>query len=713
MPDMQDFFPAHFYTNVPLLYILLMIGLSAAYAYFVYHRTVPPITNGYRVFLGFLRGAAVFLILILLFAPQLILEWRYESKAKVAVLIDRSASIALEDRRQEEQEVLAQLTSKLQDRVELIPYFFNTDTFAVNSSQSDSLRFATDIEKGLASVAKARPGLNAMLLISDGNVSAGANPLFSAKRENMPVFTIGLGDSVAPPDIAVNRIEHNKFVYQDKPFEVRVEITGRNTDQHRSKLILRRGNKIIQALAVDIPGDGSSVAVPMTLKSSRLGLNTYSVEIEPLEQETIRENNKKDFSLVVLKGKLKVGLIAGQPSVDAKFIQTTLQDLPGIRISSAIDRPGGGSYLQTVSSVLDSADVLVLCDFPGPFTSQRTLQQVNSALKTENKPLMYLMLSPLPQKRRNFISQRFALSNFRFSPEKFSGQVRRGPLAKAAGSWLNIYDTEEKNSLFWSLLPPVNLFVRSVRAGNGVQSLLLAAGDDKPVPVLLSTRGGNSKNLLFVGSEFWRWKFLLAENNEYSTGWSILLNNAIRWLSFKGDSQNIVVSLDKDEYEAGESVTLTTQIYDEQFRPVNDGVVKLTVTNADGSFELTAENKGSGSYESRFPALVSGEYRIKAEAWQNDITLGEIQKTFHVAHLNSEFLITAQNVDLLRNLARQSGGKYADHSNMAKLIPDLSFPPSNEIIKQHTELWNKLITLLVIIGLFTLEWFVRKRRGLS
>ena len=84
-----------------------------------------------------------------------------------------------------------------------------------------------------------------------------------------------------------------------------------------------------------------------------------------------------------------------------------------------------------------------------------------------------------------------------------------------------------------------------------------------------------------------------------------------------------------------------------------------------------------------------------------------------VSDLNREFYSAAQNSDLLKRIAAETGGKYYQLADLQSLLDDLTYrrtPYSERVTK---DLWDMPINFFLIIGLFSAEWFLSKREGLA
>jgi hypothetical protein len=114
--------------------------------------------------------------------------------------------------------------------------------------------------------------------------------------------------------------------------------------------------------------------------------------------------------------------------------------------------------------------------------------------------------------------------------------------------------------------------------------------------------------------------------------------------------------------------------------------------------------------------LPEGDYTYSARALAGGKELAQEKGSFSVGGLNAEFLETRLNRLLLEQLAARTGGKYYEPQELSRLSADLAqmpnFRPRDVILARQFELWNKRWMMVVLVALFSIEWFLRKRNGM-
>ncbi|HKI77136.1 MAG TPA: hypothetical protein VKA26_01190, partial [Ignavibacteriaceae bacterium] len=103
-------------------------------------------------------------------------------------------------------------------------------------------------------------------------------------------------------------------------------------------------------------------------------------------------------------------------------------------------------------------------------------------------------------------------------------------------------------------------------------------------------------------------------------------------------------------------------------------------------------------------------------ALQNGKRLGNDSGNFNIGEVDIESVNPRMNYEFLKSLATQTGGEYFDASNYDELFNILK-NLEQSYAKEKTEtnelnLWSNEWLMAVVILLFGLEWFFRKRFGM-
>jgi len=179
-------------------------------------------------------------------------------------------------------------------------------------------------------------------------------------------------------------------------------------------------------------------------------------------------------------------------------------------------------------------------------------------------------------------------------------------------------------------------------------------------------------------------------------------------------------------------VRLTVKARDEEFKPLENSTIRLTVrpvntrsqpeakaTNsvAETNYvQLTAEPSasGPGTYEATYIARAAGAYSVEAVVTQTDGKVaGRAATGWASDPAAAEFRSLNPNRALLENLAKRTGGEVVALEDLQKFVrslPERHAP----ITETWTEpLWHKPAVFLVVLAMFITEWGIRRWKGLS
>jgi len=172
----------------------------------------------------------------------------------------------------------------------------------------------------------------------------------------------------------------------------------------------------------------------------------------------------------------------------------------------------------------------------------------------------------------------------------------------------------------------------------------------------------------------------------------------------------------KEVFTTAEPVEMAGQVYDEQLHPEDDAEVIVELERGKDKTRFSLNAVGNGRYEGSLDGLPEGDYAFSGKATAGGTVLGEDRGKFSIGQVNVEFLQTRMNKQLLEQLAFQTAGKYYDIDAAEGLSHDLAsavkLEPKEIVNTSEIELWNWKYLAAIIIVLFAVEWFLRKRSGM-
>jgi len=705
--------------------VLIFIGAicSIAAAMAVYRVTVPPVSSFKRTVLISLRSLGLFLLFLLLGEPLLSLITHSVDQPVIAVFIDNSQSMAIRDktgRRDEKLKTIlrSSVWQQIAEKGKVEYSLFDGEVRNVSVIDDDSLTpfgEATDIAGAFKSIKRTSvsSNLQAVAFITDGNSTVGMNPLYEAEELSLPVFTIGVGDTIEQNDILIRKVLTNEITYVGTRVPVNATVRSTGFAGERIQVSLREDSVLIDEKTLVLESGTRDYLISLSFIPEKEGTQKYEVEISRLAGELTQKNNRMSFFTKVLKSKIHVMLIAGSPSQDAACIKNMLTNDKNIDLQTYIERRQGQFYESELTAQrISESDCLIIVGFPTSGSSSQYLHLILDA----GKPIMTILsrtmdfnklrtLNPLLPFNTESVEEN-EMQIFASIPET----QRNNPILKISNTG---------NSLeLWSKLPPVFKLKGIFRAK--VESEILAAVRFHSTvlkdPFIVARNVNKKKSVSVLGYGLWRWNMLLGSGSESEKVLEKFLGNAVRWLTTQEDARRIVVQPLKNIFTTQDAVEFTAQTYDDSFQPLDDAQIEVRVQHGNDINQLLLNQLGSGQYQGAYNQLPEGEYRFQAKVKKNGIIIGEDQGTFSVGDFNAEYLETRMNKQLLQQIAVQTGGRYYESSDFDSLLYDVirlpDFKPRDISRSAEIEIWNSGWILALAIFIFALEWFLRKRNGM-
>ncbi|MBD3226071.1 MAG: hypothetical protein GF313_15190, partial [Caldithrix sp.] len=255
--------PEHIHTNIPFIFLLLILALAITASYLLYKYTLPPVGQSIRYLLGALRGVVIFLLIALLWAPQLSFTFREKQPMRVGIFTDNSHSMNYQARVKDKKEnrwiktlrAHETIQDLLPDHVQVEEYSFNINVHPMASEAIDSTTMGTDFNALLKFLNE--QDYERIFIVSDGNHTHGAGyPLREEYAINGSVYTIGIGAPRKDKDVFIADLNYDRYIYKGKRSPLEVQIGSENVGRSTPAVVyLKQGNKVLATRKLDIePG---------------------------------------------------------------------------------------------------------------------------------------------------------------------------------------------------------------------------------------------------------------------------------------------------------------------------------------------------------------------------------------------------------------------------------------------------------------------------
>ena len=778
--------------------VILGIGVVIAVTLLVYRRMAHAVPPRSRFLLVAMRICAASILLCCLLAPVVIEKKDITPPTHLSILVDTSRSMQLVDTPTDATQVSrldqvnsllfrdkGQFLQSLRDRFEVHLYPFDTGLHQSiglpEGFDSESLpQFEpngtlTDIRTAIQAAAAAWKGQQTagILLITDGGHNSGEFPVDDITALEVPIYTVGVGSVEPPKDIQIQHIDWTPIAYTDHESVIRVTVAQTGYTGKTTQVSLRdiKGNTVVDTATLTFESPQNTIsAAPTTKQAVELTVNPqvegsfqYTVELPVLDGELTEANNRKTFSMKVVKAKLNVFYLESRPRWEYTFLKRALARDPHVEATCAILLRNASNRFPPTDSLLNRLDgyypqttpasetarfpetaaellkfdVLILGDLgeehlttaqqraivnfvevhgkPVIFLSSRRMLGINGIRRTELAGLLPIDI-PANGCRRHDTESRVQLTR----SGEFHPMLQLMDTARLDGS----------SAAIWQNLPALSRTFSGFRLKAGA-TLLMETGEGRPI--LMFQRAGLGKSLLIAAEGLWNWDFGVNgfKGTHYHDLYSRFWAQALRWMATDTDDQKLHLTTDATTYAIGDTAKVTASLYSEAYRATQtDATVQFEVVPPEGTpFQLQIQGVSESAEESlasadviadtgnlwttQFALLQNGTYRIRATAKSGSQTFGEDQIDVFVHPQLAELEAPQLNQDLLKSIASETGGTYFSISDAASVPKNIADVQNSVFVDTERDLWTHPLILLTVVGLLGTEWFLRKRIGLT
>ena len=715
----------------------LTVGLAVAVAVGFRERGGSP---RQRTLLFALRVTTALLTVLVAIQPRWLERQAREVDGRLAVLIDDSRSLRVADgstsRVEAARALLARWSAEAEDGV--AAFRFGSELRAGTLDALARGLEATDDETRLAAALEelaTGPGsedLGAIVVVSDG---AESERDALAVTGEVKVHAVALGGGAPLVDDAIAELEADPVAFLRSQAEVRVVLRAlRPTGGVVAiPVTLWEGDRVVREALVDVPAGGEAEAI-IPFEPRRLGRAVYRVTIPVAEGDAVPANNERAFLVRVTRDKLRVLLVAGQPSWDVRFLRAFLERDPGTDLISFF-------ILRTTSDLtLAAPDELALIPFPTDELFREHLGSFDVLLFQNFDYGPYQMAAYLPRiheyverggafamigGERSFASGGYAgtpiadvlpvdlpsggsaaslLREGSFAPA-VDGELARHPLvalrrdpAASRASWGRLATLEGTNR------------VAGVR--DGAQVLLRRPGRSTREPLLVVGTRGEGRVLALMTDTSWRWGITSGGLSGDASAYERFWDRAVRWLAKDPSLEPTRVTTDRERYGPEGRVRVVGDVADLRYRPLAGEALRLRLLD-DAGQELASEDvvtDSTGGLRGTFVAPAEpGAYRVVVEGGEADGALGE--EGFVVELGGDELADPRPRPERLRALAEASGGRFVARPEEAPALGSFDATRTRSEALREVAPFATPWAVGVLMGLLVLEWLLRRRWG--
>ncbi|MDB5109478.1 MAG: hypothetical protein JWR67_592 [Mucilaginibacter sp.] len=674
--------------------VCLVLGLL--YAWLMYRQPVN-LNNTFRYILFAVRAFVVFLIALLLVSP-LVRSVSYKPEKPIILIAqDNSESIKLfpsNSASTDAKAALANLKNSLGDGYEVHEFHFNHDLADGLTNKFDGKQ--TDISAALRQLNDrfVNQNIGALILATDGLYNQGADPQYEARNFKAGIYTIAFGDTIPKRDLLIGNINYNKTAFLGNDFEIEVLTEAYQSKGEQMRLNVTEDSRPVHSAVIPVNSAAFKKVVTIKLNADKKGIRKFNISIVPVKNELSVQNNAETIYVEVLDVKQKILLVYDGPHPDISVIKQAIESNKNYEVKAAL-------VTDLASVKLSDYSMAILYQLTG-----NSYGILKNLIKGKT-PLWYLAGAQTDLPSLNYQEKLVKIS----AGQQEMQEVFAQPVANFSAFTLSD-STLKKISRFPPLVAPFGNYGSSVT--NGVLFKQRIGNVQTTYPLLVFGDDNGKRIAVLAGEGLWRWQLTEFENYGNHHALEELFSQGVQYLTANANSQRFRVYPSKNVFDEGENVLINAELYNDALEPVNTPDVKIELKNTQGKSFNFLFTKNGPSYQLNAGALPLGEYNYTAGTMLGNHSFTATGQ-LTIKPLNLELRQSAANHQLLRSMAKESGGEMLLPSQINRLADLIK---KNENIKtmvyedkHYSDMIDNKWIFILILALLSTEWFLRKREG--
>lgn len=282
--------------------------------------------------------------------------------------------------------------------------------------------------------------------------------------------------------------------------------------------------------------------------------------------------------------------------------------------------------------------------------------------------------------------------------------------------WARLRDNERDERQRLYDMPDFRVLNRVDSVKPGARVVATVGEQPDPLPALVVQRLGNGRSAALTIGDVWRWGL---REPQMAEDMSKFWRQTLRWL-VADVPERMSVQVSEAAQEDSQAVVLKVRARSKGFEPLDNVSVSVDVRHgADDPIRLTAKAAPDevGLFEATYLPRSSGGYLAQAQIADSDGNeVGQAEAGWAADLEAREFGSIATNQALLETIARQTGGRLVDISDLdrfARDLPSQDMPISTVVTRSLWDLPGVMpAVFLLALACFAGEWAIRRWKGM-
>lgn len=588
------------------------------------------------------------------------------------------------------------------------------DSIPLYPASGPTSRFDTSVNAILRTSTQPPPA--AIILLSDGHdfdlVPPGRTAANARSRE-IPIITVPYGTLESSRDVAVRIANYHPYTFIRQTTRLEAFVRTFGSPHEKITVDLLRDGEKVDSTTFD-SGTDSFHNLNFSVAHEEPGQFEYTFRVAPVANERELSNNSASTYLNVIAERIRILEIEGTPFWDSTFLRRSFTRNDKFDIDSLVAFTGN-----RVRPIRSNPDRSV--DDLKPPSSVADLEPYNMVILGRE------------------VERVIGADGIRAIEEwvRDHGGVVVFSRGKAWADSANI--AEEMEPIDWDTSSPKGARLEVTPQAGSVPAFRLlretAALDEFPeviaytatgapktlattfsvdsaqAPAVVYRRFGSGQTISLGVGNLWRWVFnpkAEYDNNAYDRFWDqlalwLLANGGVTPLegfSLRGDTSNLPL---------GETIHLRLSAHGIN---MPEPIPPISIFKEDEPVTTLSPTIGDDPSQGRteFAPKATGRYRAEFRTPEGKT----IANQFIVFRESEESTETAMDSGYLEQLATSSGGRMIDPSEIAEVVEGFLRETSEQApLTRRSSLWDKPWIYFLLCFLLALDWYSRRRWGLT
>jgi hypothetical protein len=685
--------------TIPVFVTVLVAILICILSWFSYKKYTS-ISLTWKLSLSALRAISLIVLMFLFLNPFFKTVEEIIVNPKIAVLLDGSESTSIQkgdyNGVESYQNVIANLRNA-PNYTDLVFFNFGETIQGISVDDFSVTYPLTNIFNAIETITTSDEDFSSAILISDGIITSGKNPVLIARNSSIPIHTIAIGDTTKVKDISIQNISTNGTGFTNTMHQVLVDISQFGFDNRSVAVNLKSDDLILDSKSLSLSKDKEIYELQFEMELTEPGLKQFQIEINSGLEEWSSENNSAFFSIDILDSKKRILHIASAVHPDIKALRSILMSDENIELSSYTSL---GS-ISGIKNLNESGEYDLIIYHGKP--SEIVFSELG--LKDEESSTLFILL---PDRESIISSETFNIIG-NDSPNIFNVQME----ISSQGSDHPILDLAESN---FNTFAPVQSSINAYNEYPEASLLLTSRYQNISTnsPILSTLEQGNIRKSDLNASGWY--KLYQSPNSDERAFITQLITNLVDWTSSNPDNRLLKIKPLKNAFNSGESSIINASLINETGDIESNAVIEFTINSDDYAANYTMDNLGNGNYQLQIPNLMEGNYKFSATARKGNREIDTETGEFLVSQSSIELANTVRNDEMLNSISTGSGGSFFDFRSVnefwktGEIVSNLQ--SRTEIKESYIYPVRYVFWFVLVLTLLGTEWLIRKKFAL-